>query len=406
MTVVVKCDIVNSGLVDNVTDSNGFIHTIDEKDLKGFKSMKKQYCNKKQWMKKAAVLSVAGLMAMTAFTGCGKKEGKNASARKVVEYNVNDYVTLGQYTGMDVEEKVTPVTDEDVQKSIDSLIQSKTTYEDVTDRGAQQDDKVMIDYTRSSEGQEDVTQNDFELTIGNESLGEEFDEKLKGLQKDANLTFTLQETKLDDETQESKEISATYNVIVKNIQKPVVPELTDQFIKDNSDYETIDEYKQETKKSMEESNRESAKNQVKSELLEKAVDNATVSGCPAFVYNINYNSMMQNYTQYASYFGVDLDTYLGYMGKNKEDMKTDAVTTTKQTLVIEALLKDAGADITDDKFNEKLDEYVEKYDQFNSRSDVLKALSHEELLYDMRREAAIEYLYNNNNVKQVTSSES
>ncbi len=356
---------------------------------------------KKHIVKKAVVLSVAGVMAATMFTGCGKDKEKNASARKVVEYNVGDYVTLGKYTGLDVEEKITAVTEQDLEDSLQSLITSNTTYEEVTDRNVMEGDKVTMDYTRSVEGEEDINQTDYEITIGDGSLGEEFDENMLGLAANATITFTVKESSTDSETNETTEIDAMYTVTVKSIKEPVVPELTDEFIAANTDYETIDAYREGKRAEMEENNAESAKQVAESELMDMIMEDSEVSGCPAFVYNINYNSIVQYYAMYGSYFGGNLETYMVNAGITFEDLQNQAVDATKQTLVIEAIVKDAGIDITEEQFEEKLEEYAQSY---GSKEAVLQAMTHEELLFDMRREVAIDYIYENNNVKQVTVS--
>ena len=360
---------------------------------------------KKHIVKRAVVLSIAAAVAMTSFTGCGsKKKEKNASARKVVEYDINDYVTLGQYTGLDINEEIQAVTDADIQSSLDSIIEDQTTFETVTDRNVVLGDKVIIDYTRIAEGQDDVVQADFEMTVGNQSLGEEFDEKLIDLATGANISFTLEETKYDEETGEAGTIEATYNVSLKEIQQAIIPEVTDAFIADHTEYDTLEAYKEGKRKELEEANEKNAKNTTESELLQRIVDASEVSGCPAFIYNMNYNSLVKSYEMYASYSGADLETYLGYSGKTMDDLKLDAVEATKQTLVVEAIVKAAGIDITDEQLEAKLNEYVEDYDSFNSKEDVLKAISREEILFDMRGEAAINYIYENNNINQVIVS--
>lgn len=360
---------------------------------------------KKHIVKRAAVLSVAGIMAVTAFTGCGSKDKeKNASARKVIEYNINDYVTLGQYTGLDVDEKITAVTDADIEAQLEALISSATTYEEVTDRHVIEGDRVTVDYTRSVEGEEDTSQVDLEFVIGDAYLSEEFDEHLLDLELGSTITFTIQESETDSETGETKDIDATYTVTLNTIEEPVVPELTDEFIADNSDYDTIEGYREGTRAQMEETNAENAKSATQAELLNMVIDSSEVSGCPPFIYNMNYNSILQSYALYGSYFGADMETYMSYSGVTLDDIKNQAVEMTMQTLVIEAIVKAAGIDITDEQFDEEVNRYVEEYDAYNSAEDVLKAFTHEELLFDMRRDVAIDYIYENNNINKVTVS--
>ena len=294
---------------------------------------------KKNNIKKVAVLSLVGVMGLTMFSGCGKKDN-NASARKVVEYDINDYVkTLGTYTGLSVDENVTIVTDDDVQSQLDSLVSNNTTYNDITDRNAQSGDRVKIDYIKSQAGKDDETKTDYTVDLGSGNMGEEFENKLVGLSINGSITFTVQEDvnteSGTDENAETEKVDVTYTVTLKSIQEKVVPEVTD--------------------------------------------------------------ALCQSYKTYASYFGSTLEAYLSAAGSSLKDLQKQAVNMTKQTLVLEALVKDAGIDITDDNYDEKLKEYVEKYN-LGTVEEVSSKYTKEELLFDMRRDAATDYLYTNNTV--------
>lgn len=391
MTVKLNCDIFN--LIRKVPSLlKRWVSTCITLKVKG--NIKKM---RRNGIKKVVVLSLAGVMSLTMFCGCGDKE-KNASARKVVEYNIEDYVKLGAYTGLSVDENITIVTDDDVQECIDELVTNNTTFTEITDRNAQSGDRVTIDYIKSQEGEDDETNSDYTFELGSETMGEDFENNLVGLALNDTLTFTVQEDNLDSEGNTST-VDVTYTVTLTKIQEKVVPEVTDDFIAENSDYATIDEYKEGKRAELEESNASSAKSTAQSELLQMVVDASEVSGTPAFVYNMNYNALCQSYAQYASYFGTDLEGYLSMAGSSMDDLKNNAVGMTIQTLVIEAMVKDAGVDITDEQFDENLQVYVDDYG-FESKEAVLETYTKEELLFDMRRDAAIDYLYENNTINQ------
>ncbi len=360
---------------------------------------------KKRNVKKVMVLSLVGVMGMSALSGCGKKDKKDDSATKIVAYEVNDYVTaLGTYKGLTVDEKITIVTDEDIQDSIDSIVSQKTTYSEVSDRNSIETDRLTIDYIKAVEGLEDVAKNDYQLELGKASISKEFDEKLLGAKVGAKLEFTLEETSIDkdEETGENKTstINAKYTVSVKKIEQKNVPEVTDQFIKDNSDYATVDEYKAETRKSMEKTNAESATSTAKSDLIQMVIDESTVTGCPTFLYNLNYNAICQSYASYATYFGYDLDGYLSMAGSSLEELQKTAVDMTKQTLVIEAIAKDAGIEVTEEELDSEIQKYIDESSNFNSKEDVLKQYSKEEITYDLRKDKVADYLYENNTVNK------
>lgn len=358
---------------------------------------------RRQGIKKVVVLSLVGVMGLTVLSGCGDKD-KNASARKVVEYSIDDYVKLGAYTGLTVDENITIVTDDDVQSALDELITSKTTYTDITDRNAQEGDRVTIDYTKSQPDTENEEKTDYTLELGSGTKGEEFEKNLVGLALNDSISFTVPEEKTDEEGNTST-VDTIYTVTLKKVEEKVVPELTDAFIAENSDYETIEEYKVGKKEELEKSNADSAKSTAQSELLQMVIDDSEVSGTPAFVYNMNYNAICQSYAQYATYYGTDLEGYLKMSGSSLDELKKNAVEMTIQTLVIEAIVKDADIDITDEKFDENLQMYIDDFG-FESKEQVLDTYSKEELLFDMRRDAAINYLYENNTVNQkMVSSE-
>lgn len=355
---------------------------------------------KKQIGKKVVVLTVATMMAATLLTGCGDK--KENPATKVIEYDINDYVKLGAYTGLDVVEEITKVTDADIEEALETIVNDAITYNEITDRNVIENDRITIDYVRSVEGEEDETQSDYVFMLGKGSMSDAFEEKMIGLESGATLEFTVDEeitdTNVDEEgneTDTTTTISAHYEVTLKKIEEEVVPELTDDLVAENSDYESIEAFKEGKRKELEEENAASAKTSVQSELLNMIIEDSNISGTPAFIYNMNYNSVCKSYATYASYFGYTLDTFMTSMQVTYEDFEEDAVEMTKQTLVIEAICKDAGIDITDEQFDENLEDYIEGY---GSKEALLEAVTHEELLFDMRRDAAIEYIYANNNV--------
>lgn len=362
---------------------------------------------KKHFIKRAAVVSLAVLMTTSMFTACGKK--KENPATKVVEYDINEYVTLGAYTGLDATEEIKTVTDADVQAQLDTLVANNTTYNEITDRNTVTGDRITYDSIRSVEGEEDTTNTDVTVELGSGTKGEEFENHLIGIANGSTITFTINEESGTNQVNgdgseqnvESSTVAATYTITVKKIEEKVVPEVTDTFIAEKTEnkYNTIDEYKAGKRTELEESNANSAKSSVQSELLNMIIDNSTINGTPAFVYNMNYNAICQSYAMYASYFGADLDTYMSSYGITYDDIKDNAVEMTKQTLVIEAIVKAADIDITDEQFDEKLQVYVDDYG-FESKEAVLKTYSKEELLFDMRRDVAIDYIYENNNITQ------
>ncbi len=360
-------------------------------------------------LKRIAALSLAGIVSAAIFAGCG---GKDSDPYASVEYNVDDYVKLGEYKGLNVDEEITIVTDEDIQEAIDSLVESKTTYNEKKDRNAQSGDRVSVSFIRTEEGKspEDSKTETFE--IGSGDMGEDFEKHMINLNLNGTKTFTVEEldeseqateSKDTEEDPETKTINVTYEVTLTKIEEKVVPEVTDEFIAANSESKTIDEYKTAKRKELEEQNAEEAKNKAKQDLFQLVTEASTVDNTPAFLYNINYNSIARNYATYGTYFGMSLKEYLTACGLTMEDIKMDAVKATKECLIAESLLKTLNMDITEEEYQEKLKAYTEKFG-WDSVEAMEESLSKDQLLMEMRAEKVLDYLYENSTVNQVKVS--
>lgn len=363
---------------------------------------------KRNNLKRIVALSVVCISTAALFVGCGDKKSNPYAS---VEYNVQDYVKLGEYTGLNVDEEITIVTDQDIQDAIDSLVKEKTTYTSITDRYAQTGDRVSIQYIRTQEGgkSEDSKTQTFE--IGSGDMGKDFESNMINLAINGKKTFTVEE--LDESKKETESestnaenientatINVTYEVTLTKIEEKKVPELTDEFIAANSESKTVSDYKSAKRAELEKNNAESAKNTAKQDLLDLVVEASLVSDTPTFLYNINYNSIVQSYATYGSYFGMKLDDYMSAVGIKLDDLKKDAVKLTIESLVAESFVKALGIDLTEEEYQEKLKSYVEKYD-WESVEKIEESFSKDQLLMDMRKEKTLDYLYENSTVNQI-----
>lgn len=360
-------------------------------------------------LKKIAALSLVCITSAMLFAGCGSKDSDPYAG---VEYNVDDYVKLGEYKGLNVDEEITIVTDKDIQNAVDSLVESKTTYNEKKDRNAQSGDRVSVSYIRTEEGKNPEESKTETFEIGSGDMGEDFEKQMINLNLNGTKTFTVEELDESEQTtsendtdgnSETKTVKVTYKVTLTKIEEKVVPEVTDEFIAANSESKTIDEYKTAKRKELEEQNAEEARNKAKQDLFQLVTEASTVDDSPAFLYNINYNSIARNYATYGSYFGMSLKDYLTACGLTMDDIKMDAVKATKECLVAESLLKVLNMDITEEEYQEKLKSYVEKYG-WDSVETMQEALSKDQLLIQMRTEKVLDYLYENSTVNQVKVS--
>ena len=210
-------------------------------------------------MKKRIYLAmVAACLALTV-TGCGESgktetdtaetqensDGKTAEAgvsRLVSVDNVDKYITLGEYKGLILDNTVEVITDDDVQARIDQELQDKA--EAVSD-GAQEGDLVTVNYVGTIDGEtfDGGTANNYDFIIGNGGMFQEFEQGVIGMKKGETKEISIDfPSDYSDSTLAGKK--ADYKVTVQNVRR--APELTEEGVTKNTDYTTVEEYREGT----------------------------------------------------------------------------------------------------------------------------------------------------------------
>ncbi|MEG2773924.1 MAG: FKBP-type peptidyl-prolyl cis-trans isomerase [Acetivibrio sp.] len=312
-------------------------------------------------MKKKIIVTTLILSMMAALSGCGKKEPPSVG---IVD-EAAKVVTLGDYKGLEM--TVAEVTEENVNEYINTnLLQSKATYEQIKDRKVKDGDTVNINYVGKKdgtafEGGTDDSEAGMNLTIGSHSFIEGFEEGLIGSKPgdkiDLNLTFPKDYTKED-----LQGAAVVFTVDVNYIcGKSVVPELTEEFITANTEYDTLDDYKAFVKETLTTNNQATAKEAV----WGQAVSNAKIKEYSQKDIDAALDSMKSYYTNMASYYQTDLPTVLNMYGTSEETFNEDMLETAKQIvgekLVSLAIVKAEKAEITDELYKSKSEEYAKNY---------------------------------------------
>ena len=273
--------------------------------------------------------------------------------------NPDKYITLGQYKGVEIE-RVVPkeVTDEDIQSRIDSALESHAEEQDVTDRPAQKDDILSIDYIGTIDGEafDGGTGENKKCVIGAGGYIDGFEEGLVGANVgdtvELNLTFPEDYTR----NEELSGKAVTFSVTVNSIKNKVLPEYNDAFVSENYDYATTAEYEAYLRKSLENSNQEAADTARTTAAWEAAKANAIFSGYPEREMNNYVNKAIASYTYMAkNYYGVTLSEFLdGLYGITEEDFRADleeeAKLAVEDLLLVKAIAKAEGITISDEEY--------------------------------------------------------
>ena len=281
-----------------------------------------------KFRKVSAIL--VGAIVLSVLGGCGKKKN---DAIEDMQNNYEQYVTLGEYKGVEYTPTHTEVTDDDIQYEIDSLLQDNTTENQIMDRAATMGDAVNIDYVGSIDGEEfdggSTQGGGTEITLGSSGYIEGFDEQIIGHTPgdafDVNVTFP-DDYQAEDLAGKPAVFDTTLNYIVEKVE----PEYNDVLVASATDYKTTTEFESAKRKELEEQNEESDLETDKAAIMHKILESSSVSEYPENEINDRVKSMIDSVTQSAQSSGSDLGTYLSYYGYTEDTFRQQVETSVKE----------------------------------------------------------------------------
>lgn len=266
---------------------------------------------------------------------------------------VKPEVTLGDYKGIKLDKVEYNVTVDDVQAEIDRARKQAGRRVEVTDRAVENGDIVNLDYSGSADGVkfDGGTAQGQELVIGSGSFIPGFEDGMVGMKvgetKDITVKFP---ENYHAENLAGKD--AVFTVTVNKIEKEELPELNDEFAKEVSKFDTLDEYRADVEKRLTEENTRRADAENENKLVEAIVNNASVE-IPSCMIEHQLDHIVEEMRYRLSYMyrGMKLEDYLKYTGGTIEELrearKADAERDVKTRLTLEAIVKAENLDVTD-----------------------------------------------------------
>lgn len=338
-------------------------------------------------------------------TGCsGNGDGISlTSTEAALNYEVSDYVKLGDYKNLSVQQPIAGVTDEDVELYIEDLLDENAVYSDITDRAAEEGDSVNIDYTGTIDGEEFDGGSDagYEFLLGSGEFLEEFENNLIGKNTGETFTFTL--TFPDDYDEELGGKEAEFQVTINSISEVDRPEYTDAFVAEATDYTTMEEYEKALKEELLESAKEEAIMAAGEDALMLAVENATVDGYPQALYDQCYNETIEGYQFYAEMLGMDFDEFLSeYM--TEDELEEITVSMVYEALVVRAIAEKEGLLVTDQNYEEEAEALAVEYG-YDSLESLKEDYNQASIVNMIEREKVVDFLYDSAEVTEVSEEE-
>jgi trigger factor len=303
-----------------------------------------------------------------------KQIGKDKDCIYTVSFYVKPEATVKKYKGLEVEKTVVEVTDEDVDKDIEETRSKNARIITVEDRPLKDGDVSTIDFEGflNDVAFEGGKGTDFELTIGSGQFIPGFEEQLIGMNigdtKEIKVTFP---TEYHSEELAGKE--TTFKVTLKAIKEKQLPNLDDEFVKDVSEFETLDEYKKSVKDKILEHKQEHAKHDKEAKVVAELIKNVEVE-IPESMVESQIDESLEQFNANLSYQGMSIDKYMQMLNTNMEDMRkqfrSSAENDVKLKLALEYIKKAEDVEVSDLEIDAKIEELAKQYG--NDNSDSLK----------------------------------
>ena len=290
-------------------------------------------------------------------------DGEGGGVTFTATVTVKPEVKLGDYKAIKVKRPEYPVSNEDVEKELKAAQNRASRLVDVEGRPAEKGDLVTIDYSGSIDGKkfEGGTAEKQSVELGSGRFIPGFEEQIVGMnageEKDITVTFP------EDYHKELAGKEAVFKIKLHEIKKKELPELNDEFAKDVSEFDTLEEYKADIRKKLEQSNERRAQAELETRLVE-ALAEASEVDIPQVMIDNQVNDMLQDLTYRLMYQGMRLEDYLKYTGQTPEQLKAsyleDAKKAVKSRLVVEQLIKEEKIEATQEDVDVKIKELAER----------------------------------------------
>lgn len=343
------------------------------------------------------VIKEAGLdvvdMPNIEVTSVGKEEGVVFKAVFTTKPEVN----IADYKGIKVTKIVKPVTDEDVDKQLEAMQDRNARIIDIEDRPAQKGDTVVFDFEGFVDGVafEGGKADNYSLVLGSGQFIPGFEEQVEG--KSIDESFEVNVTFPEDyNADELKGKAAVFKCLIHEIKGKELAPLDDEFAKDVSEFDTLDELKKDIKGKLTEQAEKNADNEVENSINNTLIEKLE-GEIPEVMYENRITEMVRDWELRNRYQGITVKDYLKYTGATMEQFRANfKEAATKQIqlrLALEKIAKLENIEVSDEDLEKHYSELAEEHKMEVEK--VKSIISAEALGEDIKTEKAFEFVKNN-----------
>ena len=324
-----------------------------------------------------------------------------------VKVTVKPEAEVKDYKGIKAEKTQIAVTAEDIDADIEQMRMRVSTMETVTDRAAQMDDIVTFDFDGYVDGEqfEGGKADSYSLKLGSNQFIPGFEEQIvgKNVEEDFDVNVTFPE---DYHAENLKGKEAVFKCKIHEIKNRVLPELDDEFAKDVSEFDSLDELKADVEKKLTEQREKQAQNEVENKILDVLIENTDVT-IPQAMIETKIDDNIRDFSYSMQMQGLSVDQYMQYANLTpetlRENYKEQSEKQVKLRLALEKIATVEGLEPTDEDVENQFKEYAEMYSMDVDK--VKAAIPVEELKKDLRVKKASEFVIENADVTVVAQAE-
>lgn len=300
-------------------------------------------------------------------------------------------VSLGKYKGVKVEKADLDVTDADVDAEIDKQRNTNARTVEIADRAVQKDDMITLDFEGFVDGEafKGGKGEDYPLTIGSGAFIPGFEEQLIGVEigKETEVKVKFP---ADYQAAELADKDAVFKCTVKAIKEKQLPELNDEFASDVSEFETLQEYREDARKKLVERKTAEAKAKKEDEAVKAVIEDSEME-LPEAMIETQQRQIVNDFAQRLQMQGLSMEQYLQYTGSSVEKMmeqvKPQAEERIKSRLVLEAVAAAEKLEATDEEFEAELKKMA---DQYKMEVEKIKGMISEKEQKQIRDDLAVQ----------------
>lgn len=320
---------------------------------------------------------------------------KSEGVEMKMKVTVYPEVKLGDYKGLKATMLDTEATDEDVAAELENMRDRNSRLVSVDDREAQMGDTAEIDFEGFVDGVafDGGKGENYPLELGSGSFIPGFEEQVAGHKVDeefdVNVTFP---------TEYAEELAgkdAVFKCKIHEIKTKEMPELDDEFAKDVSEFDTLDELKEDIKKQIAEKKEKDAKVDFENQLIEQVVENMECE-VPECMFAQRTDDMIRDYSYRLQMQGIDLNTYLSYLGQDmdsfKESFRTGAENQVKSSIALEAIVDAEKIEATDEEIEAEIQKLADQYQM--EAEQVKNAVTTDQIAADVKTKKAVDLIVN------------